>query len=104
MAINGSELITNPFNVVFRPWTNMFEDVVGTGAAFWLFILVIMTFAVYTKTQKPEVAMLFMIGSGAFFSTSGAFIGAGDVTIAFLVFTAIGLTSLFIKLIYFRGE
>lgn len=82
----------------------MFENVTGYGAAFWLFILVVMTFAVYIKTQKPEVAMLFMIGSGAFFSTSTAFTGAGDITIAFLIFTAIGLTSLFIKLIYFRGE
>lgn len=104
MVLNGSELISNPMNVIFRPWTNMFEDVVGVGAAFWLFMLVVMTFAVYIKTQKPEVTMLFMIGSGAFFSASTAFVGAGDITIAFLVFTAIGLTSLFIKLVYFRGE
>lgn len=104
MTLNGSELISNPMNVIFRPWTDLFEDMVGVGAAFWLFILVIMTFSVYIKTQKSEVAMLFMIGSGAFFSTSSAFTGSTDITIAFLIFTAIGLTSLFVKLIYFRGE
>jgi len=65
---------------------------------------VIFTYIVYVKTEKAEVAAMFMIGSGAFFSTSSAFIGSGDVAIAFTIFAAIGLTALFIKLIYFRGE
>jgi len=104
MTLNGTELIDNPFGKIFEPFTDIFEAVTGNGELFWLFILAILTFAVYIKTQKAEVAALFMIGSGAFFSTSSAFVGAPDIAVAFIIFTAIGLTALFIKLVYFRGE
>ena len=104
MTLNGTDLIDNPFQKIFEPFTDIFETVVGNGQVFWLFLLVIFTFAVYIKTQKAEVTALFMIGSGAFFSTSSAFVGATDITMAFVIFTAIGITALFIKFVYFRGE
>jgi len=104
MVLNGTDLIDNPFQKIFEPWTDIFADVVGIGDVFWLFILSVLAFVVYQKTEKIEVASLFMIGGGAFFSTSSAFAGGGHINIAFVIFTAIGLTALFMKLVFFRGE
>lgn len=104
LTLNGTELINDPFQKIFEPWTDIFANVMGVGEIFWLFILAVLAFVVYQKTEKIEVASLFMIGSGAFFSTSSAFASGGQLSIAFLIFTAIGLTALFMKLVFFRGE
>jgi len=102
MPINGTELISDPFNTTFKPFTDFFQGITGNGMIFFLFILVVLTIGLYIKTRKVEVPTLFMIGSGALLSSGSIFTGATDMAIAFIIFTALGFTALFVGLFFRR--
>ena len=98
--INFTEWINNPFNVTFSPYTDFFRDKIGVGAAFWLIPVIVLTFAVYVKTENPVMAAVFMIGSGALLSAGHIFTGNTEMGIIFTVFTALGITGLVASLLY----
>lgn len=102
MALNGTELMNDPWGTIFSPFTNFFNDVIGNGQVFYLFPLVILTMGVQIKTQKPIMTSMFMIGSGALLSGGSLFWGATNMAMVFLIFAAMGLVGLFLSLIFQR--
>lgn len=102
MAINGSEFMDNPFNVTYSPWTDLFQNLVGNGQIFWLIPLVVLTLGVYIKSENPVMTTAFMIGMGSIFVSGSVFMGAPELTTAFIIFTALGITGMFIVLLLQR--
>ena len=67
MAINGSDLLADPWNTSTSAWTDLFEQVTGNGQVFWLFILIILTFGIWTKSEGHALYTgMFMISFGTF--------------------------------------
>ena len=104
MAINGSEFIDNPFNTTFSPFTDIFANVVGNGQVFWLFPVIILTFGIFVKTRNAAVTSLFMIASGGILGTGSLFVEAGQMAALFYIFSGIGIASLFLGLLFQRGD
>lgn len=102
-TVNGSELINNPWNVTWSPWTDLFSNMMGSGAGFWLVVLSALTFGIYVKTQNPVMTTAFMVGSGALLSGGSIFAGSPEMSIAFIIFTAIGLTGMFASVLFQRS-
>ena len=101
MALNGSELIDNPFNVSYSPFTDLFEDMMGNnmGIVFWFIPMIALTLGVYIKTKDPVMTSAFMIVTGSLLSASSAiFLSETHMYVVFVIFTAIGITSMFITL------
>lgn len=101
--LNGTELINDPWGTIFSPWTNLFENVVGNGGVFYLFPLSVLAFALYTKTQNTLMPSMFIMASGALLAGGNIFIGATSIAAVYIIFTAIGITGLFISLFFQKG-
>lgn len=103
MPFNGSDIVTDPVNTTFSPFTELFESLgTGMGATFWLFPLSVIAVALYVKTRSVETVSLYMITSGALLGSGGIFWGATDMGLVFLVFASLGIASLFISLFWSR--
>ena len=97
MAVNGTELINDPFNTIFSPFT----DLLGTG--FFLIPLTFICIALYIKTREPAVVSVFMLASGSLLSGGSIFSGYGSMGFAYMMFAAFGLIGLILS-IYFMKE
>ena len=98
MPLNGTELISDPFNVSYSPWTDIFQKMTGIGETFWLIPLVVLTLGVYIKTKDAVMTSAFMIVSGSLLSGGSFLFSQYDMYLVFVVFTAIGISSMFITL------
>jgi len=99
MALNGSELINDPFNTLLSPFMDLFEIITGNGMNFWVLPLIGITLAIYIKNEyEPTMPMMFMIASGALLSSGSIFAGMPGIPYALIIFTAIGITGLFTSL------
>jgi len=106
MAVNGTKLITEPFNTSYSPWTGLFDYLLGDGYGmlFWFIPLIAITLAIYIKTQDYIPTTLFMISSGVLLASGDLFIGnaGSNMWIAFVIFTALGVAGMFIGLLLQR--
>ena len=103
MAFNASEIVTEPFNTTFSPFTDLFEGMLpGTAAAFFLLPLSIITIALFVKTRDPVMVSMFMMASGALASAGSIFVGAIGMVPVFVIFSALGVTALFVSLFFKR--
>jgi len=102
VALNGSDLINDPFNTTFSPFTGFFERTTGAGMLFFLFPVIVLTLAIYMKTEDPLMATMFMIGSGASLTAGSMFIGSSEMSIVFIIFTAMGIAGMFASLFFGR--
>lgn len=101
MPFNGSDLINEPWNTTFSPYTDLFDNLVGgAGALFYLFPLSFIAIALYVKTRDPVVVSMFMLASGALCSGGSIWIGAIEMSLVFTIFAALGLAGLFISLFF----
>jgi hypothetical protein len=82
------------------PFTDLFEHFFGNGAVFYLVPLIVLTIGLYIKTNNVTVPSMFMIGAGSILAVSTFTLGLPDMALIFTIFTAIGIGSLFINLIY----
>ena len=101
-GLNGSEFISDPFNTIFAQWTDPFEDMVGNGQVFWLFPCCILSIGLYVKTQDIVTTSMFMLITGALLFTGASVAGATGMSTVFIIFIAMGFTSLFIGLLLQR--
>jgi len=102
MPLNGSELINDPFNTTFSPFTELFERIAGHGMLFFLFPVIVLTFAIYSKTEDALAATMFMIGCGGILSAGSMFVGSPELTGIFIIFTAAGIVGMFAILFFGR--
>lgn len=100
MALNGSEWMNDPWGTSFSAFTDMFEQIMSVGGAFFLVPIVVLCYAIYVKTENPVMVAMFMIASGALFSAGNLFTGNTEMSIIFTVFTALGITGLIGSLLY----
>lgn len=104
MPFNGSELIEHPWNTTFKPFTDLFTqllpDVPGISAVFYLIPLSIIGVALYTKTREPSIVSMYLITTGLLAATGSIFVGAGDMALVFAAFATLGIVSLFVSVFY----
>ena len=99
MALNGSELIDHPWNTSLGPFNDIFEQVTGHAETLWLFIVVILTFAIFMASGKhPLYTSMFMVCAGGILAGGSIFTGAPIMAVMFTIFTAIGLASMFVSI------
>lgn len=88
MAVNGSELIDDPFNTIFSPFT----DLLGPG--FFLLMLIFICVALYVKTHDLSTVSAFMLASGVLLASGGIFTGYSELAFAMTVFALLGIIGL----------
>lgn len=98
-----SDFLDDPLGTVFEPFTDLFEGLIhpNAGQVFYLFPVIVLTFALQLKVKNYAVTSMFMIGAGATLSGGGIFLGASTMAAVFLIFSAMGLVGLFLS-IYFQ--
>lgn len=102
MPLNGTELVENPWNVTWSPFTDLFAEFTGNGSVFFLFPISVIATALYIKTQSGVNVSLFLIVSGVLLSSGGIFLGAYDMALLYMVVAALGFVGLFIGLFWGR--
>ena len=96
MAVNGSELINQPFDTIFSPFTNLL------GSGFFLLPLTFIAIALYIKTREPAVVSMFMLASGGLLSGGSIFTGYTAMGLAYTLFAGAGLIGLFLSIYFMR--
>lgn len=86
MPINGSDLINNPWETIMSPFT----DLLGTGV--YLIPITMIVVAVYVKTRNLVASSVIMIAAGVLFSSSSIWVGYYEISIVYIIFTALGVT------------
>lgn len=95
-AINGSDLVNQPWNTTFSPYIALF----GQG---WLIIPVsFIAAALFMKTRDPILLSMFMIITGILFSaaTITLFDTFPEAVVPYMLFTVIGIAVLFHGVFY----
>ena len=100
--INGSDLVEEPFNTTFSPFTRLFENLIGDGMVFFIIPLMFIAGALYYKTKDPAIVSMFMIVSGGLFAGGSIFVGMIHVSVVFIIFAALGLGGLVISILLDR--
>jgi len=102
MAPNMTHFLDDPWGTAYSPFTDFFSRLVGTGSAFWLFLLIVFTMGIFIKTRDTTVASMWMICSGAILGSANIFLNQPDMSLVFYLFAAMGVGGLFIGLIFGR--
>ena len=96
MGINGSELINNPWDTIWSPFTNIF------GASFWLIPIGIIAAALFMKTREVTVSSVWLIVSCLLIGSS-VYTEYPEIGFIYYVFTVIGVIGTIVSL-YFMKE
>lgn len=96
MALNGSDFISDPFNITFSAYTNLF------GGLFWLIPLSGIAMALFVKTRNPSMVMGFLVAGSLLLSSGHMFLGAPEMATIYLVFSALALTGLIMNIYFSR--
>lgn len=94
--LNGTNFTTHPWNTTMSPFVNLL------GTWFYLIPVSFIGAALFVKTRDPVMLSMYMITSGALLSTGSIFTGVMDMAVAYILFTAAGLTGLILSLIFRR--
>lgn len=99
MPFNGSELMDNPFETIFSPFTDFFELATGNGGFFFVFVVIILAIGLYIKTKDLTFTSMFVVASFGILSL-GTYMGSMiELSILFAVFCALGLVALIMNLV-----
>lgn len=96
MPINGSELIDNPMDTIFSPFTDLL------GTSFWLIPLTFITIALYVKTRDTVIVSVFMLASGVLLSSGSIFAGYPEMALAYMIFSGLGIVGLIAGIFFMR--
>lgn len=96
MPLNGSELLDDPFNTIFSPFT----DILSTG--FWLIPLTFITIALYVKTRDVTTVSMFMIASGILLSAGTIFSEYPEMAFLYMIFTTFGIVGVIVSIFFHR--
>lgn len=98
MALNGSELINNPFRTIFSPFTDLF------GSGFWIIPLSFIAVALYVKTRNITLVGMYMLVVGILWSSGNIFIEFSSMGIVYILFALIGFISIMLGIFNIRGN
>ena len=94
-ALNGTDLWNNPFNTTFGAYTDLL------GSLFWLIPLSGIALALFVKTRSPAMVTGFLTAGSLLLSSGHMFLGAPEIATAYLIFSALCMTSLILS-VYFN--
>jgi len=94
--INGSDLINQPWNTTFGPFTDLF------GSAFWLIPLSFITVALFVKTRNPTAVSGFMIASGIILGSGNMFVSNPEMAFVYWIFAALGIVGLILGIFFHK--
>lgn len=94
MAVNGSELIDNPWTTIFSPFTDLF------GPSFYLIPLTFIVIALYIKTRDVVVVSAFMIASGMLLGSGLIFANYPEMAYVYWLFAGLGLIGLIVGIFF----
>jgi len=96
MAINGSDLIDNPWNTTFSTFTDQL------GSMFWLIPVSFIAVALYIKTRNPVLVSSYMIASGLLLASGNMFVGAPEMMFVYIIFSVLGLVGLILGVFFIK--
>jgi len=95
---------TDPIKYVFEPFTNFFQKYLGYGEIFYIIPIITIAIIIWYKTDEPVLVSMFLLASGTILGLSAILINYMTLGIIFIIFAALGLTSLIISFIMQRRE
>jgi hypothetical protein len=95
-VINGSDLISQPWNTVFE----VFTDFLGNG--FYIIPLSFIAMALYMKSRNLVTVSLFVMASGFMLSAGSIFADFPEMSLAYIIFAGVGLTGAVLGLFFMR--
>lgn len=94
MAVNVSELVSNPVNETFSIFTNML------GNGYYLIPILVVGGGLLLKTKDPVIFGVYLTCAGIFLGGANMFYYIMGAVPLMIVLIAGGLTSLFVGIIY----
>jgi len=92
--INGSDLITQPYNTTFGAYIGLF----GPG---WIIIpLTVIAAALFVKTRDTALVSIYMIMAGAFMTVGSVWTGFIGASVLYIIFAGIGIAALMYNVFY----
>ena len=95
--INGSDLINQPWNTTWSPFTQLL------GSGFFLIPVAFIGAALFMKTRDPVLLSVYMIVSGALLTAGNLFMGTVSAVPIFVIFSALGIAVLLFNM-FFGGK
>jgi len=96
MAINGTDLLNDPWGTTFSPFT----DILGTG--FWLIPISFIALALYVKTRDTTVASVWLLASTLILGSGNLFTGQPEMAFIFFIFTTMGIIGVIVSIYFMR--
>lgn len=96
MALNGSELITSPWDTMLSPFINLL------GSGFYLIPITFIALALYVKTHDTMLASAWLLACGVLLTTGGIFTGYLEMSIIYTIVVALGVTGIVINIFFMR--
>ena len=97
MGVNGSELLNNPFQTVFSPFTDIL------GSMFLLVTIGAIAVALYVKTKTPVVSSVWLICSCLMLGSGNLFIDSPQMAMIFYLFAGLGIVGLVVSIYLMKG-
>ena len=96
MAINGTDLLDDPWGTVFSPFTEYF------GSGFWLVPIAFIALALYVKTRDTTVASIWLLSSSLILGSSNLFVGQPEMAFVYYIFTSLGIVGVIVSIYFMR--
>lgn len=94
LAINGSDLINQPWNTTFMPYIRL----LGQG---WIIIpFAFIGAALFMKTRDTALIAIYLIIVGAFIGVGSAWAGFMGAALLFFIMAAVGIAALMYNVFY----
>lgn len=96
-AINGSDLINNPWNTTFQAYTNLL------GPGVFLIVLIFICAALYMKTENAVAVTSFLTVASLLLISGGLYANWPEMSRIFLIVAAFGFVGTFLG-IFFKNR
>jgi len=95
LVVNGSDLISNPWDTIWKPFIDIF------GGGFWLIPIGTVALALYVKTREVSVSSIWLMIS-CFLVGSTVFSSHPEISFIYFVFTVIGLIGTVVSIFFMK--
>jgi hypothetical protein len=94
MVFNVTDIITQPFNTTFSPYTHFF------GMSFFIIPVAFIGAALFMKTRDIALTAIYFIMMSAFLMVGSAYVGALGASTVFAIVAIIGIAVLLYNVFY----
>lgn len=94
MVFNASDLITQPFNTTFSPYTHLF------GMSFFIIPVAFIGAALFLKTRDIALTAIYFIMMSAFLMVGAAYVNALGASLTFALVAIFGVAVLLYNVFY----